>query len=73
MKNSYILLAAGVALIAASPVPRAVPNPQTTTYTYDSQGRVIQVHSTGSANGPSTTTYTYDKAHNRVRETTVKN
>lgn len=41
-------------------------------YTYDAQGRVIQVRSIGSANGPSTTTYTYDKVHNRVTATTVK-
>jgi len=45
---------------------------ETITYTYDAQGRVTQVRSTGSANGPSTTTYTYDKAHNRVTATTVK-
>jgi len=45
---------------------------ETITYTYDAQGRVIQVHSTGSVNGPSTTTYTYDKAHNRVTVSTVK-
>ena len=45
---------------------------ETITYTYDAQGRVIQVHSTGSVNGPSTTTYTYDKAHNRVTTTTVR-
>ncbi len=68
MKTSYTVLAAASALICASSAQAA----ETITYTYDAQGRVIQVHSTGSANGPSTTTYTYDKAHNRVRETTVK-
>ncbi len=68
MKSSYIVLAAAAALIGTTSVNAA----ETITYTYDAQGRVIQAHSTGSANGPSTTTYTYDKAHNRVRETTVK-
>ncbi len=68
MKSSYIVLAAAAALIGATSANAA----ETITYTYDAQGRVIQVHSTGSANGPSTTTYTYDKAHNRVSATTVK-
>ena len=61
------LIAAGLPLAASS-----AHAAETITYTYDAQGRVIQVHSTGSANGPSTTTYTYDKAHNRVTATTVK-
>jgi len=63
-----------LALIVAG-LPLAVSTAsaaETITYTYDAQGRVIQVLSTGSANGPSTTTYTYDKAHNRVTATTVK-
>ena len=59
------------AVMALAPFVRANAA-ETITYTYDAQGRVIQVHSTGSANGPSTTTYTYDKAHNRVTATTVK-
>ncbi len=68
MKLRHIVLAAAAALIDASSAQAA----ETITYTYDAQGRVIQVRSTGSANGPSTTTYTYDKVHNRVTATTVK-
>ncbi len=68
MKLRHIVLAAAAALIGASSAQAA----ETITYTYDAQGRVIQVRSTGSASGPSTTTYTYDKAHNRVSATTVK-
>jgi len=45
---------------------------ETITYTYDAQGRVIQVRSSGSANGPSTTTYTYDAAGNRLTVSVVK-
>ncbi len=68
MKLRYIVLAAAATLIGVSGAQAA----ETITYTYDAQGRVIQVHSTGSANGTSTTTYTYDKAHNRITATTVK-
>ena len=45
---------------------------ETIAYTYDAQGRVIQVLSTGSVNGTSSTCYYYDKADNRVREAVVK-
>lgn len=61
-----------IALVAALTPLAMAHAAETITYTYDAQGRVIQVQSTGSANGPSTTTYQYDAAHNRVRETTVK-
>ncbi len=45
---------------------------ETITYTYDAQGRVKQVLSTGSVNGTSSTCYFYDKANNRVHEVVVK-
>ncbi len=67
MRPNWIIV--GVGVLAASQAAQAA---ETITYTYDAQGRVIQVRSTGSANGPSTTTYTYDKVHNRVSATTVK-
>ncbi len=59
-----------IAAIVTTPIVAQAA--ETITYTYDAQGRVIQVRSTGSTNGPSTTTYQYDKAHNRVHETIVK-
>lgn len=68
MKSIHLATIASSLLLGAAAARAA----ETITYTYDAQGRVIQVRSTGSANGPSTTTYTYDKAHNRVSATTVK-
>lgn len=68
MRASNFALAALFLLLSAATSYAA----ETLTYIYDAQGRVIQVHSTGSVNGPSTTTYTYDKAHNRVQVNVVK-
>jgi YD repeat-containing protein len=39
---------------------------ETTTYTYDALGRLIEVNSAGSVNDGLSLTYTYDPAGNRV-------
>ena len=38
-----------------------------TAYSYDAQGRLIQVVKSGTVNGGVNTQYTYDKAANRLR------
>jgi RHS Repeat len=43
---------------------------ETTTYSYDSQGRLITISHTGSTNNNIVTSYTYDKADNRSNKTT---
>lgn len=43
---------------------------ETITYTYDSQGRLIQAQRVGTVNNGVTTTYTLDKADNRSNKTT---
>lgn len=65
----FHLAVAAILLVGSARTANAV---ETITYTYDTQGRVIQVLSTGSANGTISTCYYYDKAHNRVREAAVK-
>ncbi len=44
---------------------------ETTTYTYDAKGRLVQVVKSGGPNGGTTTTYAHDKADNRTRVTTT--
>ncbi len=44
---------------------------ETIAYTYDAQGRVTQVLSTGSVNGTTSTCYYYDNANNLVRQAVV--
>ncbi len=67
MRPSWIIAAVGV--LATSQAAQAA---ETITYTYDAQGRVKQVLSTGSVNGTSSTCYFYDKAHNRIHEIVVR-
>ncbi len=43
---------------------------ETVTYTYDAQGRLVQVQRTGAPQGTETAQYTYDKADNRTRVVT---
>ena len=62
-------------LIVIGLAPGLARAAETVSYTYDAQGRVVRVVSTGSTGstaGPSTTTYQYDKVHNRVRKTVTK-
>ncbi len=63
------LTLAAIAALAATTWANAA---ETIAYTYDAQGRVTQVLSTGSVNGTSSTCYYYDKANNRVREVVVR-
>ena len=58
--RSIILL---LAILSCAPLAQS----ETTTYTYDALGRLIQVD--GSANGGSVVTYEYDAAGNRTQTT----
>jgi hypothetical protein len=58
----YLIL--GGLLIAAAASPAAAS--ETISYTYDEQGRLVQVSRSGSVNNGQTATYSFDKADNRV-------
>lgn len=68
MKSTHLATIASGLLLATSTARAA----ETITYSYDAQGRVKQVLSTGSVNGTSSTCYFYDKANNRVHEVVVR-
>lgn len=48
----------------------AAMSAETTTYTYDAKGRLVQVVKSGGPNNGTTTTYNHDKADNRTRVVT---
>lgn len=61
-KAALIVLIGGLAAIATT----AALATATITYTYDAQGRLVQVLHTGSVNNNLTTTYGLDNADDRV-------
>lgn len=63
--RSLLLLAIGAG--AASPALAG----ETVTYTYDAQGRLVQVVHTGTVNNNLQTTYTHDNADNRTNVTVI--
>ena len=64
-----LLLMLGV--LAFGTVPRPAVAQETTTYTYDAQGRVRAVTRSGGQNNGVVTTYNYDKAGNRTNVKTA--
>jgi hypothetical protein len=61
--RSFLLLAIGAG--AGSPALAG----ETITYTYDANGRLVQVVHTGTVNNNLQTTYTHDNADNRTNVT----
>lgn len=69
MTSRWILaLALGVA--ASFGVAPDVLAQETTTFTYDAKGRVVNVQRSGGPSGGAATAYTYDAASNRTNKTT---
>ena len=62
---------AGVSMIVAGALCAVAASAETTTYTYDARGRLVQVVRTGAPQGTETVRYTYDKAGNRTRVTST--
>ena len=65
--SSFRTLAAGAALLSASPALGA----ETIAYSYDVHGRLVTVARTGSVNNGVITSYQFDKADNRTSKTTT--
>jgi YD repeat-containing protein len=65
-KQFWWKLAAAAALLCIAATAYAS---ETTTYTYDSRGRLVAVNHSGTVNDNVSTSYTYDKADNRVNVT----
>jgi YD repeat-containing protein len=63
---ALILTAAAIAAVPALAIAT-----ETITYTYDNQGRVVQVSRTGTVNNGVVTNYSYDRADNRTNKTTT--
>lgn len=64
-------LSKAMAAMVLASLPSIVRASETTTYTYDAKGRLVQVIKSGGTNGGTTTTYTLDKADNRTQVTTT--
>jgi len=58
-------------LIATALLPSAALASETITYTYDANGRVIQITRTGTVNNNVQIAYQHDDADNRTRATTT--
>jgi uncharacterized protein RhaS with RHS repeats len=65
--RKLIIFAAGAAASIATP---AAAN-ETITYSYDAQGRLVEVERAGTVNNGVDTTYQYDDADNRTSKTTT--
>lgn len=65
MRASHVIAAALTLL------PGIASATETTTYTYDAKGRLVQVGHAGSINDGLATSYTYDAADNRSNVTTI--
>lgn len=62
MKRSEMIVLGVAALAAAA----AAVASETISYTYDSRGRLVKVHRTGTVNNNVQAEYKYDKADNRT-------
>jgi YD repeat-containing protein len=65
--RKLIMLAAGAATSIAAPAAAT----ETITYSYDAQGRLVEVERAGTVNNGVDTTYQYDDADNRTNKTTT--
>ena len=65
MRGATLIKIAGY--VAAIAAPLGAVATETITYTYDAQGRLVAVVSTGTVNNNVQTTYTHDAADNRQR------
>jgi hypothetical protein len=61
-----IILTTGLALSATAAIAA-----ETTTYTCDARGRLVQISHSGSVNNGVTTSYSHDKADNRTNKITT--